>query len=51
MTTRTLAHGGTAGLVAELAFVAVPILIFVVMAVVASRRAKAAEAPEEEEKA
>ena len=47
MTTLTLAHGGTAGLVLELAFVAVPILVFVVMAVVASRRAKAAEAREE----
>lgn len=47
MTTLTMAHGGTAGLVLELAFVAVPILVFVVMAVVASRRAKAAEARKE----
>lgn len=47
MTTLTLAHGGTAGLVLELAFVAVPVLVFVVMAVVSSRRAKAAEAREE----
>lgn len=47
MTTPTLAHGGPAGLVLELAPVAVPILVFVVMAVmavVASSRAKAAEA-------
>jgi hypothetical protein len=37
----TLAHGGTAGLFLELAFVAVPILGFVALAVVASRREKA----------
>jgi len=47
VTTLTLAHGGTAGLVLEIAFVAVPILVFVVMAVVASRRAKAADARKE----
>ena len=43
MTTLTLAHGGTAGLLLEVAFVAVPVLAFVVLAVVAGRRAKAAE--------
>ena len=46
----TMAHGGTAGLVLELAFVAVPILVFVVMAVVASRRAKAAKARKESDR-
>lgn len=47
MTTLTLAHGGTAGLILELAFVAVPILIFVALAVVASRREKAKQAGRE----
>ncbi|MFP5377558.1 MAG: hypothetical protein ACLGIO_12365 [Acidimicrobiia bacterium] len=40
MTTLTLGHGGTAGLLLEIAFVAVPVLSFVVLAVVAGRRAK-----------
>jgi len=43
MTTLTIAHGGTVGLLLELAFVAVPILAFVAMAVVASRRARRSE--------
>ena len=33
-----LAHGGTAGLFFEIAFLAVPVLVFSVMAVVSSRR-------------
>lgn len=47
VTTLTLAHGGTTGLLLEIAFVAVPLLLFVVLAVVAGRRAKAAEARKE----
>ena len=43
VTTLTLGHGGTAGLLLEIAFVAVPVLSFVVLAVVAGRRAKAGE--------
>ena len=38
-----LAHGGTAGLVFELLFLAVPVLLFTVMAVVASRRSRRAD--------
>lgn len=38
MTTLTLAHGGTAGLIFELGFLAVPVLVFTVMAVVSGRR-------------
>ena len=44
MTTLTLAHGGTAGLIFEIAFLAVPVIVFTVMAVVSSRKRKAAEA-------
>ncbi len=48
MTTLTLAHGGTAGLIFEVGFLAVPILVFTVMAVVSSRRAKRDEAQDPE---
>ncbi len=34
----TLAHGGSAGLALEIGFLAVPVVIFAVMAVVSSRR-------------
>lgn len=48
MTTVTLAHGGTVGLIFEVGFLAVPILVFTVMAVVSSRRAKREEGQEPE---
>ena len=38
--TLVLAHGGTVGLVFEIAFLAVPVVVFTVMAVVSSRRRK-----------
>jgi hypothetical protein len=44
----TIAHGGTAGLVFELSFLVVPVLLFTVLAVVSSRRSKRTESPEEE---
>lgn len=44
-----LAHGGTAGLIAEVGFLAVPVAVFTVMAVVARRRERAGEAVEPEE--
>lgn len=47
VTTLTLGHGGTAGLLLEVAVVAVPVLSFAVLAVVAGRRAKAGEGREE----
>lgn len=40
-----LAHGGTAGLVFEIAFLAVPVIVFTVMAVVSSRRKDADDPP------
>jgi hypothetical protein len=48
VTTMTLAHGGTVGLIFEVGFLAVPILVFTVMAVVSSRRAKREEGQEPE---
>lgn len=48
MTTLTLAHGGTAGLIFELGFLALPILIFTVMAVVSSKKRSRREAGEEQ---
>lgn len=38
MSTLTLAHGGTVGLIFEVGFLAVPIIVFTVMAVVSGRR-------------
>ncbi|HEX2699534.1 MAG TPA: hypothetical protein VHM89_04935 [Acidimicrobiales bacterium] len=49
MSTLTFAHGGTAGLIFEIGFLAVPILVFTVMAVVSSRRSRAEEEREEPE--
>ena len=43
----TLAHGGTVGLIFELGFLAVPILIFTVMAVVSSKKRTRREAEEQ----
>ena len=48
MSTLTLAHGGTAGLLFEVGFLAVPVLVFTVMAVVSSRRSRAEEGDEPE---
>jgi hypothetical protein len=48
VSTLTLAHGGTAGLIFEIGFLAVPILVFTVMAVVSSRRARREEGQEPE---
>lgn len=45
--TLTLAHGGTAGLIFELGFLALPILIFTVMAVVSSKKRHRREAEEQ----
>lgn len=42
MSTLVLGHGGTAGLIFEIGFLAVPVLVFAVMAVVSGRR-RAAE--------
>ena len=47
MRTLTLAHGGTVGLIFELGFLAVPILVFTVMAVVSGKR-KAREEAEQQ---
>lgn len=44
-----LAHGGTAGLVFEIAFLAVPVIVFTVMAVVSSRRKDADDAPADDQ--
>lgn len=38
-----LAHGGAAGLIFEIGFLAVPVVVFTVMAVVSSRRRRAEE--------
>jgi hypothetical protein len=38
MSTPVLSHGGTAGLIFEIGFLAVPVLVFAVMAVVSGRR-------------
>ncbi|MGQ0520928.1 MAG: hypothetical protein ACT4PX_07250 [Actinomycetota bacterium] len=38
------AHGGTAGLIFEIGFLAVPVVVFTVMAVVSARRRRAEEA-------
>ena len=43
-----LAHGGTAGLVFEIGFLAVPVVVFTVLAVVSSRRRRREEEGEEE---
>lgn len=48
MTTLTLGHGGTVGLIFEIGFLAVPVLVFTVMAVVSSRRSRDAEGDEPE---
>ena len=44
MTTVLLGHGGTAGLIFEIGFLAVPVIVFTVMAVVSSRRRREEEA-------
>jgi hypothetical protein len=46
--TLTLAHGGTAGLIFEIAFLAVPVLVFTVMGVMSSRRARREKGEEPE---
>jgi hypothetical protein len=45
----TLAHGGAAGLVFEAVFLAVPVLVFAVMALIARRRRNGDDEGEEEE--
>ena len=47
--TLTLAHGGTVGLIFEIGFLAVPVLVFTVMAVVSSRRRKREDSEAEAE--
>ena len=49
MSVLTLAHGGTAGLIFEIGFLAVPVVVFTVMAIVSARRRKAEEAEGEAE--
>ena len=44
MSVLTLAHGGTAGLIFEIGFLAVPVIVFTVMAVVSSRRRREEDA-------
>ena len=39
-----LAHGGTAGLFFEIAFLAVPVVVFSAMAVISARRRRSADA-------
>lgn len=48
MSTSTLAHGGAVGLIFEVGFLAVPVLVFTVMAIVSSRRARREEGQEPE---
>ena len=48
MSTLTLAHGGAVGLIFEIGFLAVPIVLFTVMAVVSGRRRARQEAAEQE---
>lgn len=43
-----LAHGGTAGLLFEIAFLAVPVVVFSVMAILSGRRRRAADAEPDE---
>ena len=42
-----LAHGGTAGAVAEIAFILVPVIIFFVLARVSKKRMESEDAEEE----
>ena len=44
MSEMLLAHGGTAGLFFEIAFLALPIVVFSAMAVISGRRRRAADA-------
>lgn len=48
MPTLLLGHGGTAGLIFEIGFLALPVVVFTVLAVVSSRRRRREEdeAPE-----
>ena len=48
MTSLVLAHGGTAGLVFELLFVLVPVLVFGTLALLARRRRGAESADEDD---
>jgi hypothetical protein len=43
-----LGHGGTAGLIFEIGFLALPVVVFTVLAVVSSRRRRREEAGAEE---
>ena len=46
MHTLLLAHGGTVGLIFEIGFLAVPVVVFTVMAVVSGRRERERERDE-----
>ena len=48
MTEMVLAHGGTTGLMFELAFVVIPLMAFIVMAVLSRRRARKPKTTDQE---
>ena len=49
MATGILAHGGTAGALAEIAFIVVPLVVFAILARVSRRRREREEAEAEAE--
>ncbi len=49
MTSLVLAHGGTAGLVFEAAFLVVPVVVFGVLAVISRRRSDNQDQEEDED--